>query len=223
MLKDNKGISLTTMVMTLILMIILLTTISFSASDSLNIRRINKFYNDLRVLNDAISVYYLEHKEQLPIIDEPIVITVGMERLPRGAAGVVLKSDKFNTKNDLININDYDETEGTGKAVYYKLNLDLLDVTLENARGTYWINEQSHTVYFVDGITADKKAYHSLPIKYKDVSQGIRPAVTSITAKTVYIPTGGVSVDLKDYLEFNSSEGKNGVPRTLTFTELTRH
>ena len=87
----------------------------------------------------------------------------------------------------------------------------------------YIINEQSHTVYFVDGITADKKAYHSLPIKYKDVSQGIRPAVTSITAKTVYIPTGGVSVDLKDYLEFNSSEGKNGVPRTLTFTELTRH
>ena len=46
MLKDNKGISLTLAVITVLAFIIILSTISFSAVNSVKMRKLNKLYND---------------------------------------------------------------------------------------------------------------------------------------------------------------------------------
>ena len=66
MLKSNKGISLITAVMTVLLIIIILTTISYTAINNVKMKKINGFYSDLRMITDKVQVYYAEHGK-LPV------------------------------------------------------------------------------------------------------------------------------------------------------------
>ena len=57
MLKNNKGISLITALMTVVIMTILLTTITYTAQKNIRVKKINQLYSDLRELTDAVQLY----------------------------------------------------------------------------------------------------------------------------------------------------------------------
>lgn len=218
MLKNNKGISLVTMVITVLIMLILLSTLTFTAYTNLRIRGLNKLYNDIRTLNDEVAVYYLENG-RLPVSGEYATITVGAEL--DETIDFVTKDGTFTNQDSLVNPNDYNDESGTGQATYYTIDLGLFDnISLENA-GQYIINEQSHIIYYVDGVTMEGITYHTLPLNYKDTEYNIKHPVNSVSTRNVYLPMGGTSLDLEDYMTFTASDGNVAVPRSITYNVTT--
>ncbi len=215
MLRDNKGISLTTAVMTVLILLIIMSTLTFNTVSNVQIRKLNKLYNDIRALNDAVAVYYLEHN-RLPVSELSATLTVN-GAVQDSMKEVVVKGSTFASKADLVNPNDF----YNNAASYYKINLDLLDVTLENYDGTYIINEQSHTIYYLEGVTIDGKTYHSLPIDYTDTNYTINHPVTAILASNVFIPTNGATVNLEDFITLKSGQNNNGAAQSLSFSAIS--
>ena len=74
MLKSNKGMSLTTVIMTLLIIIIILSTLVYTAYTNLKIRKLNSLYTDIRTLSDEVAIYYLENNK-LPVSSETITLT----------------------------------------------------------------------------------------------------------------------------------------------------
>jgi type II secretory pathway pseudopilin PulG len=180
MLKSNKGISLTTMVITVLIMIIILSTLTYSAVDSIKIRRLNKLYNDIRQLNDAVAVYYLKHNE-LPINSANYVLVKEGDSVGDDISFVVNSGvTTLSSKNDLINPNDFGTINNTSTngTIYYEINLKLLENLSLNyandgdssSKDYYIINPKSHMIYYFKGITVDGETYHSLPVTYRDVN-----------------------------------------------------
>ena len=73
MLKDNKGMSLTTTVMTVLVIIIILSTLGYTSYANLKIRKLNNLYTDIRTLSDEVAIYYLQNGT-LPVSGETITL-----------------------------------------------------------------------------------------------------------------------------------------------------
>ena len=84
MLKSNKGISLVTTVMTIIVIIVLLSTITFTAVNNVKVKRLNDFYNDLREVTDSIQVYFAKHGK-LPVTTESYTVTADSVEYQNGS------------------------------------------------------------------------------------------------------------------------------------------
>ena len=246
MFKNKRGISLTTMVMTVIIMFIIMGTLAYSAVDSVKIRRLNKLYNDLRQLDDAISVYYLRNGE-LPIdtSKSAIIANEGKTKtqLENDKIAFVLNSDASSVdgQDSFINPNDYaydnDLTNPTNsgyKAIYYFIKLDLLDnLSLNYKDNEFIVNKNSHTVYYQTGLTVDGVTYNYLPLTYKDTHYNENHPVKSITLRSlpgiidesnIYYAYNLENFNLKNLLVFNNSDSLvdgSGKPRTVTFSEET--
>ena len=218
MLKNNKGLTLVTMIITVLVMLILLSTLTYTAYTSLRIRGLNKLYNDIRTLNDKVAVYYMENG-QLPVGDEYATITVG-DNLDDNI-NFVTKDGTFTDQDSLVNPNDYNDESGVGQATYYNLDLELFDnISLEND-GQYIINEQSHTIYYVEGVTLQGTTYYTLLLNYKDTEYNLKHPIDIVTVRDVYLPMGGLSLDLQDYMTFQTEDGSMAVPRKIDYTVTT--
>lgn len=229
MMKNKKGISLTTMVITVLIMLIIMGTLIYSASDSVKIRKINKLYEDLRNLNDVVEIYYLKNGE-LPVDTEKEGITISSsQEIKDSKIGFVLKNNvtTVNDQNDFLNPNDYDNNSATYK--FLKLGL-LENLSLNYPDNEYIINTKSHTIYSYTGLKIDDKTYNSLPIKYIDTEHSEILSTSSIRMKnvigisnpasnTVYFSTNNEKINLKDLLEFDSAENDGkGEPESVTFS-----
>ena len=154
MLKNNKGISLITALMTVVIMTILLTTITYTAQKNIRVKKINQLYSDLRELTDAVQLYYVKH-DKLPVTGEMYVVSedfvqkeksdgtvVTFTSLKSAGLNFILKSGVLFNKENLYNPNDYDNSGEYAKAVYYIIDLSLFDNITLNNEGTYLINEK---------------------------------------------------------------------------------
>ena len=234
MVKNRKGISLTTMVITVMIMLIIMGTLVYSATDSVKIRKINKLYDDLRRLGDSVEVYYLKNGE-LPIDTGKTEITVNInetkETVTSKKLSFVLKNDqtKVSGKDSFFNPNDYNTS--SNNATYEFLKLDLLsNLSLNYPKNDYIINTQSHTIYSFTGLKVGDKTYNSLPIKYKDTGVNTIAMVNGIRVREIegvsnsneiYFSTDSENINLRDYLVFDSSENDGlGEPKEVAFTPV---
>ena len=137
-MKNNKGITLTVLAITVIVMLLLVSVITVSAIKNYKIMRLRNMYADLQVLTEKVGVYFLE-KKTIPMkekVERPEFLKEEMER----------------------NINDNE--------VYYVLDISKLEnLSLNNAKDTYIINEMSHEIYSVKGAKLDGNEYHRLPVE----------------------------------------------------------
>ena len=238
MLRNKRGISLTTMVVTVLIMLLIMGTLVYSAVDSVKIRKLNKLYNDLRQLDDAVGIYYLKNGS-LPVYpeaeDEDNVMVVNKddtrENLKLKSWDFVLASkvDTVSNQNSFFNPNDYIvDGEGAQSAIYRKINLELLDnISLNYPTNEYFVNTQSLTVYNFTGVTINNVTYHALPLTYKDTKYKENNAVTAIRLKTAtgitsgstfYLSYDTESINLKDYIVFDSTNGRElGEPKEVGF------
>lgn len=168
MLGNKRGISLTTAIVTIILLFILMGTLVYSATDSVKIRKLNKLYNDIRQLDDAVATYYLENKK-LPVAGSIYTLDFNANKNVSSVLyGAVNGKATVSSINDFVNPNDYDSE--TKKAEYQIIAEPLLkNITLSN-EGDFVINLKSHTIYYKDGITVDGKKYYTIPRTYTNLN-----------------------------------------------------
>lgn len=134
-MKNEKGITLIILVMTVLILIVITSTIASNAYDSTQLQRLTKLNNDIKMLEDRIAAYYVEN-DDLP------------------------KDIKEYTKTELSRrIEDLSINDGEK---YYKIDVTKLDnITLNYAEDEYIVNEESHAVYNLNGITYKGIIYHT--------------------------------------------------------------
>lgn len=141
--KNENGITMITLVITVLLLVIITITLAGNAYDSTQLSRLTKLDNDIKALNDRIAAYYVEN-EELPVYGTPYT-----------------KSSVRDIISEL-SVNDGDE--------YYKIDLSKLDnITLNygndylvSSEDAYIINTESHVIYYIKGVNYKGDIYHTI-------------------------------------------------------------
>ena len=58
-IKNEKGITLTTLVLTVVLILIISGMMGYYSTSGLNIKRINNMYSDIEQIQTEVDTYYL--------------------------------------------------------------------------------------------------------------------------------------------------------------------
>lgn len=160
MIKNEKGVTMIAIVITIIILLIIVATVSFSSKNGIDMKKMNNMYTDIILLEDKVAFYYLEHGT-----------------IP--AKGAALLPEEIPDEIKTYNPNDNEN--------YYKLDLDLLEnidlnyaIDASNVRDIYIINEKSHAIYYLKGVTISEYdnltmnrkqdvTYYTIPRKYDAV------------------------------------------------------
>ncbi len=160
---NNKGITIVSLIITIIV-ILIISSITINVSyKRFEINKFNKMKNDLELLSDKVSNYYLK-----------------TENIP-----VVLDSSGNKTQYTFTELN-FDK-DSTDNSVYYILDLEAMDglflnygeegfKNINTSDDVYVINEQSHVIYYVKGIKLNGEVYHY--IKKDKVDSSVIPPTT---------------------------------------------
>ena len=140
MKKQEKGITLTVLVITILLMGIIVGTTFKLSNDNLNLKHVNSMYTDLESLKDSIFVYYNKY-------------------------GALPLGNKYLGPNDFLsaaNVNDEADE-------YYIIDISKLEnITLTRdltwtEGDVYIINTKTHEIYYPEGVVLDEVTYYKLP------------------------------------------------------------
>lgn len=145
--RKEQGITLATLVITVILLIIITSILAFNSHTSLQISNLTKLQNDIQTLSDRIASYYVE-KGELPIYTS--------ERI---------------TKYQLLQTHEFDDISNGDGDDYYTINLnEINNITLNYGKGyrssssddKYIINEETHIIYYLKGVSYEGERYHTI-------------------------------------------------------------
>ena len=167
-LKNNKGVTLLALTITIIVMLIITGTIIYNTNSHVRTEKINKLYNDIENLNTKIEDYYLKYGD-IPTIGDVYCTQDELKDLlnsNKGSATLITNND------EIVNPNDGDE--------YYIIDLEKLEgLTLNYGYGddykaakntpisisteydeVYIINKVTHQIYYPSGIVAGDFMYY---------------------------------------------------------------
>ena len=130
-----------------IILVISFLILFIIASQTISITKLNKLnnvYKDIEILDDRISMYYLDN------------------------GFIPVKSEKIDFKENSINPNDNDN--------YYEIDLDKLEnLNIYYGRrklgknDIYIINEQSHAIYYYEGVESNYEKIYTRKLNYEKV------------------------------------------------------
>lgn len=123
----------------------ILIIIKNATSDGLDLMKLNNMYNDIEILENRISIYYLNYG-YIPI----------------------KKDNKYEFNSNSINPNDNSEYYEIDLEKLENLDLSYGDKIFGND-DIYIINEQSHTIYYYKGIEYKGKKYYTIKENYEKV------------------------------------------------------
>ena len=134
---NNKGITITTLVITVIVILILTTTVVMKLNDSSDVSKLNNLYADIKLLEDKVLDYYNDYGT-LPVKGEPIEPQLSMEKGKKYYEIDLSKFQNITLKYGHGDINDMD---------IYVVNGDTLDVYyykgIEYKGNTYYTYDYS--------------------------------------------------------------------------------
>lgn len=149
--SKEKGISLITLSIAIILMIIITSVLVYNAQTGTKLKALNKMYSDIEVLSDKIITYYSNY-------------------------GAIPASISYNNLSVIQQINNSKQLSPNDNDNYYIIDLKELEnlslnygrdyegINSDNASSKediYIINEQSHHIYYVKGIILDDVTYYT--------------------------------------------------------------
>lgn len=147
MIKQEKGITLVSLIVTIILMLIIASVSVNTSVRRFEVNRAKKMYADIELLSDKISNYYLQYNGMPIIRDE--------QNVPILYSYTELDFNKASGDNSNYYIIDLGAMENIllnfGREGYENPN---------SSNDVYIINEASHVIYYVKGIKVDGKTYH---------------------------------------------------------------
>lgn len=150
-MKSARGISLVSLVITTIVLILLANVIIYNVRDELRLGKLENMQNDIENLRDKISSYYAQN-------------------------GKIPASLEYTNVNDIKNAGVISKEVDTGE--FFVIDLSALEnLTLNYGRDfekvkdnsgdvnsytdLYIINEASHNIFYVAGITVDNENYYT--------------------------------------------------------------
>lgn len=170
--KNQKGISLLSLSIAIIVLLVIVGTVLFNVRSNLGLQRVKSMQADIENLRGKVANYYLQYGS-LPILNR----YEGNIKRETKIDSSVISDVVENASNNLLDTGDYyiidlkamDNITLTYGEDYEKLK----DETVENIQnlknGTltdvYIINSVSHNIFYAPGITYDGKTYYT---QYQD-------------------------------------------------------
>ena len=160
----KKGITLVTLLITLIVMIVLSTTVVVSGVSAMNNAKKMKFAAELVFMQDTIQNYMRTHENSLPVKDG----VVAVQNLPEG--------EYYEIDMSLLGL--IDTTYGN------KLNADEKDI--------YVVSKTNNEVYYLKGLKIGNTIYYNLTdelkesINYTDTNAVSKDGIIFNQSKTDY-------------------------------------
>lgn len=178
-LKNEKGVTILALTITIIVMIIITGTLIYNANNQLHIKKIDNLYSDIEQIRDKVSQYYIKYGK-LPVKGRYCTAGELVEILKQNGAS------QSKTQNELLDIND---KKDPAELTYYVIDLSKLDnltlyygskfkdwtpnVEINGETGEeiyssstseqdlYIINEKSQQIYYPKAITVENKIYYA--------------------------------------------------------------
>ena len=166
-MKNNKGITIISLIITIVVMIIISGVTVSVSMDRFKINNVKKMQNDIELLNDKTESYYLKYGG-LPILKA--------------------NGNNVNYTYSQLNFN----RDANDNANYYIIDLSSIgNITLNygeegfrnpnTSDDVYIINEKTHSIYYVKGVEyKDGTIYHSVGISNIQGNINIGPAKPEI-------------------------------------------
>ena len=145
-MKNQKGITLMILVVTIIIMSIIVGSISFSSSSTFKMKGYYDMCADIELLDEKIAIYYVKNKS-LPITAQ----TKNIQELIENYA------------SDNVNYNP------NNSGNLHKIDLSKLE-NLSLRQTDYYIDEVSHTIYSATKTELEGQHYYTTPLAYKEVN-----------------------------------------------------
>lgn len=179
-LRQEKGITMMALVVTIIILLILTSVLVFNTQDSVYIKRLNNLYSDIELLRSKTDEYYNEYGQ----IPAKIKYT-----------NIGTLKNVLSTKNDTgdFYVIDLEAMEGItlnyGKDYENVKNLPKNEETnANNYTDLYIINENSHNIFFVRGIEIKEK--DTVKTYYTDYTEPDETTVDIRYVDGILIPDG---------------------------------
>lgn len=176
--RENKGITLISLIVTVIIILILTSAMIFNTRNQLNMKTIQSLSNDIELLNAKVDDYYLKYGELPKLCDYTDPNSINFRNKAEFESALIEKKEARNTEfNTSLNENDGDE--------YIVIDLEKLgNLTLTYGYDTeynhlkdvkkviesdgdkiedeiYVINTKTHQIYFPHGIFVDNIMYYT--------------------------------------------------------------
>ena len=156
-MRKNKGITMISLVITIIVLLILTSVTIYNGLAQLGIKRVNNLYADIDSISTKVAEYYLKN-ETIPIYNDPYVNN-------KDELKAIFTANGASDTEELINVND--------EGAYYVIDLSKLDnLTLNygddyktwnssepKSQNVYIINNVTHQIYFPHGIRSGDDYY----------------------------------------------------------------
>ena len=173
--KKERGISLISLVITIVVLVILTNVIIYNLSDNLKVAKLKEMQNDIANLRDKISSYYAQNGQ--------IPARIEYENVePIRASGAI--SDAIDTGTFLI----IDLSALENLTLNYGKDFEKVKENPEmvsNYKDLYIINEASHNIFYVAGISIDNEWF------YTDTAKGVDTVAINLRyVENVKIPDG---------------------------------
>lgn len=167
MKKNNKGISLVSLIITIAVMLIIASISIDMSLDRFEINNYNKMINDLELLKNKVSNYYLKYNT-IPIArdDENNAIKYTY---------TTLEFENAQEENENYYIIDLSALEDGISLNYGKDGFE----NLNKSDDVYIINGKNHSIYYVKGIEMKGKYYYS-NTKNNNIDDTIPPSKPEI-------------------------------------------
>lgn len=138
LLKSQKGVTLLSLVITIVVILILTSTVIFQVNDTTESNRLNDLYADINLLEDKILLYYNNYSE-IPVVENQSEIILGDKEIQRE------ETDKFY---------EIDLTKLRGITLKYGNKTDREDI--------YIVNNRTLKVYYLKGIEVGEQKYYCI-------------------------------------------------------------
>ena len=166
--KENKGITLISLTVTIIILLIITGAIIFNTNNQIAAQKVNKLHLDLQQLNSKVDEYYLKYGE-LPILCDYMNIQNFRNLLNTlsSGRGATLNGDiNPNDEGGTYKVIDLEKLGGITLYYGYEENGEYFTIKANNGvninkyeDSIYVINTRSHQIYFPHGVFADNIMY----------------------------------------------------------------
>lgn len=191
-LKENKGITLIALVMTVIILLILSGAMVYNSTNQIKIKKINDLKNDIQILSEKIEDYYIKYGS-LPVLCDYTADNIttlknktdfqNLINQNASARSATISTEINKNDGDKYEVIDLERLDGISLNYGYDKNGEYFELkenpdisyTEKIETEIYVINTTTHQIYFPHGIFVDKVMYYTSDIGKSTVNVDANP------------------------------------------------
>lgn len=155
--KDEKGITLISVVMAVIIMLIITGMLIYQSNNNIEIKALTNMKNDIELLDGKIKVYYSKYGN-IPKLQEYT------------NTDMIINNASIKNPNDGDKYYVIDLTSLENVSLNYGKDFENITTNTE-LTDVYIINEKSQTIYYPKGVEVDGSMYYRIPGEYTEIIQ----------------------------------------------------